>query len=237
MADLNAASLQDVQEWFKGYYGAANAVLVIAGDVTPEVAYEKTLKYFGNIASGPTIARPNVNIPKRFGNTRGEYQDRVPQTQINMVWNTPQWGTQEGVWLDLLTDVLSSGKNSRLYKKLVYDDQSCTSIYASVGPSEIAGNLYITANIKPGKTVEEVENSINAVLDELLKNGPTEEEVKRVKTAYFANTLKGLERIGGFGGKSDLLAMNESVRWQRGLLQKSNCAGTIRPHPKTCMKP
>ena len=209
MADLNAASLTDVQDWFKAYYGAANAVLVIAGDVTPEIAYEKTLKYFGNIPSGPTIARPNVNIPKRFGNTRGEYQDRVPQSQLTMVWNTPQWGTQENVWLDLMTDVLSAGKTSRLYKKLVYEKQSCTAIYASTGPSEICGNVYITANIKPGKTVEEVEMTINEVLDELLKNGPTEEEVNRVKTAYFANTLKGLERIGGFGGKSDLLAMNE----------------------------
>ncbi|HOY04371.1 MAG TPA: pitrilysin family protein [Saprospiraceae bacterium] len=209
MSDLNAASLQDVQEWFKAYYGAANAVLVIAGDITPEVAYQKALNNFGNIPAGPTIARPSVNIPRRFGNTRGEYQDRVPQSQIIITWNIPQWGTQEIVWLDLLSDVLSSGKNSRLYKKLVYEKQICTSIYAGINPSEIAGNFGITANVKPGKTVEEVENTINEVMDEFLASGPTEEEVKRVKAAYFANTLKGLERIGGFGGKSDLLAMNE----------------------------
>lgn len=209
MSDLNAASLQDVQEWFKSYYGAANAVIVIAGDITPEVAYEKVLKNFGNIPSGPTVARPTVNIPKRFGNTRGEFQDRVPQTQININWNIPQWGSQELVWLDLLSDVLSSGKNSRLYKKLVYEKQTCTSIFAYVNPYEIAGNFTITANVKTGKTAEEVENTIHEVLNEFLANGPTDEEVNRVKAAYFANTIKGLERIGGFGGKSDLLAINE----------------------------
>ncbi len=209
MADLNAASLTDVQEWFKAYYGAANAALVIAGDITPEVAYQKALKYFGNIPAGPTIARPNVNNPKRFGNTRSEYQDRVPQSQITMVWNTTQWGTQEGVWLDLLSDVLASGKNSRLYKKLVYEKQICPSAYAYVNYMEIAGNFYIQADVKPGKTVEEVETAIQEILEEFLAKGPTEEEVKRVKASFFANRLKGLERIGGFGGKSDLLAENE----------------------------
>ncbi len=209
MADLNAASLTDVQEWFKAYYGAANAVLVIAGDITPEVAYEKALKYFGNIPAGPTIARPGVNIPKRFGNSRAEYQDRVPQSQITMVWNTTQWGTQDGVWLDLLSDVLAAGKNSRLYKKLVYEKQICPSVYAYVNYMEISGNFYIQADVKPGKTVEEVEAAINEIMEEFLAKGPSEEEINRVKASYFANRLKGLERIGGFGGKSDLLAENE----------------------------
>lgn len=209
MADLNAASLTDVQEWFKAYYGAANAVLVIAGDITPEVAYEKALKYFGNIPAGPTIARPGVNIPKRFGNSRAEYQDRVPQSQITMVWNTTQWGTKDGVWLDLLSDVLAAGKNSRLYKKLVYEKQICPSVYAYVNYMEISGNFYIQADVKPGKTVEEVEAAINEIMEEFLAKGPSEEEVNRVKASFFANRLKGLERIGGFGGKSDLLAENE----------------------------
>ncbi len=209
MEDLNAASLTDVQEWFKAYYGAANAVLVIAGDITPEMAYEKALKYFGNIPAGPTISRPGVNIPKRFGNSRALYQDRVPQSQITMVWNTTQWGTKDGVWLDLLSDVLAAGKNSRLYKKLVYEKQICPSVYAYVNYMEISGNFYIQADVKPGKTVEEVETAINEIMDEFLAKGPSEEEVSRVKASYFANRLKGLERIGGFGGKSDLLAENE----------------------------
>ncbi len=209
MEDLNAASLEDVHEWFKAYYGAANAVLVVAGDITPETAYEKVLKYFGNIPAGPTITRPGVNIPVRTYDTRASYQDRVPEERINMFWHMPQWGTQETVWLDLATDVLASGKNSRLYKKLVYEKQICSQAVAFVNPSEISGEFIVQANVKKGKSMEEVEAAINEILNEFIANGPTEEEVNRVKAAYFANYIKGLERIGGFGGKSDALAQNE----------------------------
>jgi zinc protease len=209
MEDLNAASLSDVHEWFKAYYGAANAVLVVAGDITPEAAYEKVIKYFGNIPAGPTITRPGVNIPVRDYDTRASYQDRVPEERINMVWHAPQWGTQEAVWLDLATDVLAAGKTSRLYKKLVYEKQLCSSAFAYVNPSEISGELVVQANVKKGKSLEEVEAAINEILSEFIAKGPTEEETARVKAAYFANYIKGLERIGGFGGKSDVLAEHE----------------------------
>ncbi len=209
MEDLNAASVDDVHEWFKSYYGAANAVLVIAGDITPDAAYEKVLKNFGNIPAGPTIARPESNIAKRTGSTRSEYQDRVPESRIVMAWNTPEWGNKENAALDLAANVLSNGKSSRLFKKLVYEKQICTSAQAFNGPSEIGGTFGIIVNVKKGKTVEEVEAAVNEIMDEFLKNGPTEEELKRVKASYFAGFIKGLERIGGFGGKSDLLAENE----------------------------
>ncbi|MFN0016509.1 MAG: M16 family metallopeptidase, partial [Saprospiraceae bacterium] len=209
MEDLNAASLEDVHEWFKAYYGAANAVLVIAGDITPEAAYEKVIKYFGNIPAGPTITRPGLNIPVRNYDTRASYQDRVPEEQISMIWHMSQWGTQETVWLDLATDVLSAGKTSRLYKKLVYEKQLCSSASAFINPNEISGELIVQANVKKGKSLEEVEKAINEVLEEFIAKGPTEEETSRMKAAYFANYIKGLERIGGFGGKSDILAEHE----------------------------
>ncbi|MEQ1743836.1 MAG: pitrilysin family protein [Saprospiraceae bacterium] len=209
MEDLNAASLTDVHEWFKAYYGAANAVLVIAGDITAEAAYEKVIKYFGNIPAGPTISRPGLNIPVRTYDTRASYQDRVPEEQIRMVWHMPQWGTQETVWLDLATDVLAAGKTSRLFKKLVYEKQLCSSAVAFVNPNEISGELIVQANVKKGKSLEEVEKLINEILEEFIAKGPTEEETSRVKAAYFANYIKGLERIGGFGGKSDVLAEHE----------------------------
>ncbi len=209
MEDLNAAKVEDVHDWFKSYYGAANAVLVIAGDITPEAAYEKALKNFGNIPAGPTIARPETNVAKRTGNTRSEYQDRVPESRIVMSWNTPEWGNKENAALDLASNVLSNGKSSRLYKKLVYEKQICTSASAFNGPSEIGGTFGIIVNVKKGKTVEVVEAAVIEIMDEFLKNGPAEDELKRVKGSYFAGFIKGLERIGGFGGKSDLLAENE----------------------------
>lgn len=209
MEDLNAASVEDVHEWFKNYYGAANAVIVVAGDITPEDAYQKVMKYFGNIPAGPTIARPEVNVAKRIGSKRVHYQDRVPESRIVISWNTPEWGNKENAALDLAANVLSSGKSSRLFKKLVYEKQICTSAQAFNGASEIGGGFGIIANVKKGKTVEEVEAAIHEILTDFIKNGPTEEELKRVKASYFAGFLKGLERIGGFGGKSDLLAENE----------------------------
>src|SRR5690606_24919536 len=114
----------------------------------------------------------------------------------------------EAVYLNLASDVLSSGKTSRLYKKLQYEDQLVSSIYAYIYPQEIAGTFTVQANVKPGESVTEVENKINEVIDDFLKNGPTEEELKRIKANYFANFIKGIERIGGFGGKSDILAQN-----------------------------
>jgi predicted Zn-dependent peptidase len=111
--------------------------------------------------------------------------------------------------LDLATDVLSTGKTSRLYKKLVYEDQTASNAYAFLDPKEIAGNLYIEATVKPGKSAEEVEDTINVIIQEFLDKGVTQDELERVKSRYFSSFLKGIERIGGFGGKSDILATNQ----------------------------
>ncbi|MEM7511457.1 MAG: pitrilysin family protein [Bacteroidota bacterium] len=206
---LNAASLEDVKEWFNTYYGTANAVLVIAGDVDPEEVYTKVKKYFGDIAPGPTLVKPEVNISKMASDSRGYYQDRVPESRITRVWNIPEWGSKQLDYLDLASDVLGSGKNSRLYKKMVYEEQVASYAYAYISPKELGSQFIVQAGVKPGKNVEEVEAMMNEVVADFIENGPTEEELKRVKAQYFANYIKGLERIGGFGGKSDILAQHE----------------------------
>ncbi len=209
MEDLNAATLNDVYEWFKTYYGAANATLVIAGDVHPDTVYEKVKKYFSDIPSGPPIAHFNTWIAKRTGEQRQEAFDRVPQARIIKVWNIPQWGSQEGIYLDLLSDVLTSGKTSRLYKRLVYDEQIATNVSAFADLMEIAGQFYIDVMVKPGIDPKIVEKALDEELAKILKNGPTEKELKRVKSQYTASLVRGLERIGGFGGKTDILAMSQ----------------------------
>ena len=209
MDDLTAADLEDVKTWFKTYYGPNNAVLSIAGDITPTAALEKVKKYFGDIPPGPTLIKPIINVAKRTENTRGYYEDRVSETEITMNWNVPQWGTREATLLDLATSILSSGKTSRLYKKLVYEDQIASAAYSYIYPRELSSNVYIGSLVKPGKSPQEVEQKINALVQEFLDKGPSQEELDRVKSEYFANFLKGMERIGGFGGKSDILASNE----------------------------
>ena len=150
MDDLDVASLDDVHEWFKTYYGAANAVLVVAGDITPEVAKEKVEKYFGDIPSGPPIAKFETYVAKMQGSKRQIVQDRVPQARIYKVWNVPEWGNEELAYLDLASDVLAAGKSSRLYKRLVYEDQIATNIAAYYGGGEIGSQFTIQATVKPG---------------------------------------------------------------------------------------
>ncbi len=209
MEDLDAASLEDVHEWFKKYYGAANATLVIAGDVNADEVKEKVEKYFGDIQPGPPLSRPQVNIAKMKGTKRIVAEDRVPQARIYKVWNIPEWKSKDVVLLDLASDILSSGKTSRLYKRLVYDDQIATDVYAYVHSKEIGSQFAIVATAKPGVDLSTVEKAIDEEMAKFLNEGPTEKELKRVKTQYFASFVRGIERIGGFGGKSDILAQSQ----------------------------
>ncbi len=209
MEDLNAASLDDVKEWFKTYYGAANAVIVLAGDITAGQALEKVKAYFGDIPSGPPIARHDSWIARRTGTHRQLVQDRVPQPRIYKVWNMPPWGTRDANYLDLVSDVLALGKTSRLYKRLVYDDQIASDVQSYVDLREISSQFYIEATAKPGVELSKVEKAVDEELARLLADGPTQKEMERVKTLYVARFVRGIERIGGFGGKSDILAISE----------------------------
>ena len=210
MEDLNAASLEDVQEWFKSYYGAANAVVAVAGDINPEEVYQKVVQYFGDIPSGPTVERPEVNIPNKVNDSYQVYEDRVPETRVLFAWNTPQYGAQEDLHFDLISAILTSGKNSRLYKKFVYEDQSASSAVSFQSSSEIASEFIVYLNIKQGEDPKKLERELWAEISRFIEEGPTEAELQRVKAAYFASFIKGLERIGGFGGVSDILASNQT---------------------------
>jgi len=209
MADLDAASMKDVTEWFKTYYGPSNVVMVVAGDIDAKTAREKVEKYFGDIPAGPPVAHQQVWIAKMTGTHRQVVQDRVPQARIYKVWNIPEFGSADADYLDLVSDCLSSGKTSRFYKRLVYDDQIATDASASVEVREIGGQFRVQATARPGQTLPQVEKELDEELARFLKDGPTPEELDRVKVQYEANFIRGIERIGGFGGKSDRLAQNQ----------------------------
>jgi len=209
MEDLNAASTDDVKEWFRNYYGAANAVIVLAGDIDSATARQKVEQYFGDIPSGPPVAHHTAWPAPMSGTHRQLLQDRVPQSRIYMVWNIPAWGTQEGTYLDLASDVLGAGKTSRLYKRLVYDDQSATDVGVFTDLREIGGQFLIQATVKPGGNPAVVERAIHEEMARFLATGPTPREMRRVQTRYRASFVRGIERIGGFGGKSDVLAQGE----------------------------
>ena len=212
MADLDAASMKDVQEWFKTYYGPSNVILVLAGDIDAKTAKEKAEKYFGDIPAGPPVAHQEAWIAKMTGTHRQKVQDRVPQARIYKIWNIPEYGNADADYLDLVSDVLSTGKTSRFYKRLVYDDQIATNANAFVALSEIGGQFRVQATARPGQDLAQVEKELDEELARFLREGPTAEELQRVKTEYAANFIRGIERIGGFGGKSDRLAQSQVFR-------------------------
>ncbi len=209
MEDLDAAKLDDVKDWFRTYYGAANAVIVVAGDIDARTAKQKVEKYFGDIPAGPPVARQQAWVAKRTGSQRGIMQDRVPQARLYKVWNIPGWGTADADYLTLVSDLLSRGKSSRLYKRLVYDEQIATDVSATLDLREIGGLFSVEATARPGIDLGRVERAVDEELARFLAGGPTPAELRRVKTQYRAAFVRGVERIGGFGGKSDVLAQGE----------------------------
>jgi zinc protease len=209
MQDLDGATLDDVKTWFKDWYGAANAVLVVAGDVKADDVKARVQKYFGDIPSGPPLTRQEAWIARRTGEHRQAMADRVAQARLYLSWNTPQWGSADSDDLELVARILSSGKSSRLYKRLVYDGQIATDASTMQAASEIAGQFMITATARPGGELPPVEKAAREELSRFLDQGPSQAELDRARTELLANFTRGAERIGGFGGKSDVLAQGE----------------------------
>ncbi|MFK7955363.1 MAG: M16 family metallopeptidase [Lysobacterales bacterium] len=209
MEDLEAASLDDVHSWFKQYYGAANATVVVAGDVDPQQVKERVEHYFGYIPSGPPLTRQDTWIPDLKGTHRQVMQDRVPQARTYKVWMMPEIGNIEANHLDLVSGILSEGKTSRLYKRLVYDEQIASDVNAFSLPLEIAGIFGVVATALPGQDLAAIDRAIEEEIARFLKEGPTQEELERIRTTRRASFVRGMERVGGFGGKSDILARNQ----------------------------
>ena len=209
MEDLEAASLEDVHQWFKDYYGAANAVLTIAGDVDPDEVHELVKKYFGDVGPGPPVDQHHQWIAERHEEKRLETFDRVPQSRIIKVWNVPPTGTADADYLDVASSILSEGKSSRLYKRLVYEDQIATDVTAFIWEREIASLFVVWATVTPGADPKHVEKVLDEELARFIKDGPTRGELARTKTQIRSGFIRGIERIGGFGGKADILAQSE----------------------------
>ncbi len=206
MEDLNAASLDDVKAWFRDYYGAANVVLVLAGDIDLPTAKDKAAAYFGHIPAGPPITRPGQWIAARSESSRGSMQDRVAQTMLIRSWNIPGAGSDDATLLDLASQVLGGSAASRLDARLTYKDQSVDSIGTFANAMEIAGVFGVQAMVKAGVDPATVEAAFTEELARFLAQGPTPAELERARTVMTASFARQVERVGGFGGKADLLA-------------------------------
>ena len=207
--DLNAASVDDVKDWFRSYYGPNNAVVVVAGDITPERALDKVTEYFGDIPPGPSVATVERWVAPMADDRREVTEDRVPQARAYMVWNVPESGSTDANRLNIVADLLAGGKTSRLYERLVYRDQIATSVSAYVDDREMSSQFTLVATARPGGSIEAVEAAVREELARLIADGPTGDEMERFRTSTRASFVRGIERIGGFGGKSDVLAASQ----------------------------
>ena len=196
MADLSAASYEDVVEFFKTYYVPNNASLVIAGDIDIERTKELVTKWFGGIPAGPepkpfSAPKTALSAPVRLF-----MQDKVQLPRLYMVWQSPGFFEPGDAEMDIVASILASGKTSRLYKRLVYDLQIAQDVYSYQASSALSSSFWIVATARAGHSLEEIEKVIREELAKLRDQAPAQREVQRTVNQYEARFLSGLEEIG-----------------------------------------
>ncbi len=206
MADLDAASMQTVRDWFTSNYGPNNAVLVLAGDITPAKARELTDKYFGPIAKGPVNNPAQASVPTLSAPLSETTHDRVSNAKIDVSWAVPGMLDPDSVPLSVAASVLGGLASSRLDNELVRGEQTAVSVTANNSDFHRVGIFEMSATIKPGEDPAAVEARMREILNGLIANGPTQDEINRVVTQYASRRIQGLEQVGGFGGKATALA-------------------------------
>ena len=204
--DIRAAHLDDVRAFFQTYYRPRNASLALAGDIVTEDVLALATECFGPIEAGDVPPPVDFTPPPRVtAESRLLLEDRVELPRLYCAWHSPALFAADDAALDLVAEVLASGKTSRLYRSLVYEDRIATEIAASQNSREIGGFFQIVATAAPGRTLDEIEKGIARVLDAFVADGPTPAEMERCLAQAEANFIYRLQTVGGFGGKSDQL--------------------------------
>ena len=203
MEDLTAASHEDVVNFFKTYYSPSNASLVVAGDIDPIPTRQLVEKWFGDVKPGPAPKPMSIPGVALTGVQRKTITDRVQLPRITLAWLTPRHLEAGDSALDILADVLAGGKNSRLFKRLVYDMQIAQDVSAFQGSMDLSSTFQIEATPRPGHTVEELQKVIDEEIAKLQQEEPSEREFQRSLNQIETSFYNRMERVGGFGGKAD----------------------------------
>jgi zinc protease len=205
MEDLSAASYEDVTDFFKRYYGPANASLAIAGDIDLEKTRALVEKWFSDVEVSEPV--PPVDPPpaRLTEERRLVLEDKVSLPRLYMAWLSPPIFTPGDAELDVLADVLAGGKTSRLYKRLVYELQIAQDVFALQQSQELSSAFVLVTTARSGHDLDELEQVIHNEIDRIKAEPPTSRELERSVNQTVASVLSRLERVGGFGGKADLL--------------------------------
>ncbi|MEQ1922735.1 MAG: pitrilysin family protein, partial [Pyrinomonadaceae bacterium] len=200
MADLSAASLDDVKSFFRQYYAPNNAYLSLAGDFDEKQAKDWIEKYFGPIAKGAEISRPNTPQPKLNGEVRQVVNEPgIPLPRLYMIWPGVNTYHKDEAALDILASILSNGRGSRLQSNLLFGKELVQQVGAFDGTSEIAGFFQIQATARPQKALEEIEKEINIEIERIKKEQPSAEEMTRALNIRESQAIFGLQTVLGKG--------------------------------------
>lgn len=205
MDDLNAASLEDVMEFFRLYYAPNNASLSIAGDININETIKLVEKWFGEIPRGKPVPPIDPPAAKLTDEKILLNEDNVQLPRLYMTWITPAYYNPGDTEMDLLARIFSAGKDSRLYKRLVYELQIAQDVIAFQNSNKLSSEFFIIATAKAGHNLTELKNVIQEEIDKIKSEPPSERELQKVVNQAEAEFLDKLESIGGFGGKADLL--------------------------------
>jgi zinc protease len=205
MADLRAATLDDVRHFFQTYYTPNNATIAIAGDITPREARQLVERYFGEVRRGPSVGHVPPPPVRLAADVSAMIEDRVQLPRVYDAWHTVKAFADGDAALDVVANVLAVGRSSRLYRRLVYELQIATDVVAFQDGSRIDGRFELYATARPGHGLRELQRVIDEELRRLAATGPTERELERAQNGFEAQFLSRMERVGGFGGKADQL--------------------------------
>ncbi len=216
--DLNAASLDDVRNFFRTYYVPSNTSLSIAGDFDPDNARRLIESYFGDIAPGPAIDRVGRMNSGLTGELRMDMRDKVQLPRLSLVWPTGPMFDEDEATLDILGSIMGEGKSSRLHKTLVYDLRIARDVTVAHYTREIAGEFIVQVTANPGQNLDEIEDIVHEQFERIRREGPTEREVGTALNRFEVDNVRGLEKIGGFGGRADQLNLYHTFAGDAGLI-------------------
>ena len=204
-ADIEAARLADVREFFRLYYSPNNASLTIVGDIDADKTRDMVEKYFGPIPAGKPVPRAAVKTPPITSQKRATVGDQVELPRVYLAWITEPIFTQADAECDLLARILGGGKSSRLFKKLVYEKRIAQDVGAHQSSLALGSIFIVEGTCKPGVEPSQLESAIREEIEKFQRDGPTPEELERARNTIESSIIRGLESLGGFGGVADRL--------------------------------
>ena len=220
MADLDAASMEDVSNFFRTYYAPDNAILAVAGDVTVQQVRTLVERHFGHIERGPGVPSIEAQTVALEADRRRVLEDDVTLPRLYMAWHSPAYFAPGDAELDVVGSVLAEGKTSRLYRRLVYEQQTAQDVSAFQSSGQLGSTFWVVVTARPGVDLDDMETAVREEVARLAEQAPTQRELERSVNGIETGFVDALQTVGGFGGKADRLNLYEFYLDDPGFVQR-----------------